>query len=181
LKGSPFDLKLLLTTRLDMPQTTVFWRRAVWEQVGDFDEALHYVMDYDYWLRMVVAGFQPVYLPGARAAFRMHHASKTSNEQLAFWRDWQAILRKIYAMPDLPPAIARLKRDAFAYVNLYGVDLLWAMGKPNESRPLLREMIRYGTWRPRGLGIAMYVDTYLHLGLTRLARAIYSRLIETAR
>lgn len=180
LKGQPFNLRLLFTTRLDMPQPTVFWRRRVLEGVGFFDESLHYTMDYDYWLRMVVAGFQPMYVPGYRAAFRMHNASKTGTEKLGFWRDWEAIVRKIYAMPNLPPAIAHLRREAFAYVHFYGVDLLWAMGQYAESRPLLRDIILQGTWRPRLLGTAMYIDTLVPLGLTPLVRSIYSRAIGTA-
>lgn len=34
------------------PQPSTFWSRKAWERVGEFNEKYHYVMDYDYWLRM---------------------------------------------------------------------------------------------------------------------------------
>lgn len=35
-----------------MHQPSIWWRREVYEDVGDLDENLHLVMDYDYWLRI---------------------------------------------------------------------------------------------------------------------------------
>src|SRR5690606_18640069 len=35
-----------------LPQPSTFWSRRAYKRVGEFDESLHYVMDYDYWLRM---------------------------------------------------------------------------------------------------------------------------------
>jgi glycosyltransferase involved in cell wall biosynthesis len=35
-----------------MHQPSIFWRRRVYEQIGDLDERLHLTMDFDYWLRM---------------------------------------------------------------------------------------------------------------------------------
>jgi glycosyltransferase involved in cell wall biosynthesis len=177
LMGQPFNLVLLFTTRLDIPQPTVFWRRRVMERIGLFDESLHYTMDYDYWLRMAAAECKLVYVPGCRAAFRTHHESKTGTENLGFWQDWETIMRKIFARPDLPQQIQALKRDAFAYVNLYGATLLWSMGRQKDSRPLLRQMIRQGTWRPRVLGVVMWIDSYLHTPLTKLLRVAYSKTI----
>jgi glycosyltransferase involved in cell wall biosynthesis len=35
-----------------MPQPSIFWRREVFEKVGYLDENQHYIMDFDYWVRM---------------------------------------------------------------------------------------------------------------------------------
>lgn len=177
LPGLPFNLRHLLTTRLDMPQPGVFWRRRVTEKVGLFDETLHYTMDYDYWIRMVAAGFTPVYVPGYRAAFRMHDASKTGTNALPFWHDWQAVIDKLYRRSDLPPEIARMKRTSQAYVNLYGAELLWAMDQKAAARPLLRKMITGGPWRPRVIGAAMLFDSYLGTQLAQWLRRAYSRTL----
>ena len=34
------------------PQSSTFWRRAIWERVGPLDEAWNYSMDYELWRRM---------------------------------------------------------------------------------------------------------------------------------
>ena len=34
-----------------LPQPTVFWRRSLYERVGEFDSTLHFVGDCDYWIR----------------------------------------------------------------------------------------------------------------------------------
>lgn len=56
-------------------QPATFWRRALWAEVGGLNEALHYTMDYDYWLRLgrrSPLGFINRYL----ADFRVHPCSK---------------------------------------------------------------------------------------------------------
>jgi len=35
-------------------QTSVFWKKALWDEVGGLNESFHYVMDYELWLRMVL-------------------------------------------------------------------------------------------------------------------------------
>jgi glycosyltransferase involved in cell wall biosynthesis len=35
-----------------MHQPSIFWRREVFEKVGYLDESQHYIMDFDYWVRM---------------------------------------------------------------------------------------------------------------------------------
>lgn len=41
-----------LKVGLPISQPSVFWRRKLWDEVGEFDESLHYGMDYDYWIRI---------------------------------------------------------------------------------------------------------------------------------
>jgi hypothetical protein len=35
-----------------MHQPSIFWRREVFEKVGFLDERQHYIMDFDYWVRI---------------------------------------------------------------------------------------------------------------------------------
>ncbi|MBD5604733.1 MAG: glycosyltransferase [Candidatus Eremiobacteraeota bacterium] len=61
-----------------VPQPATFWRSSAMERVGLIDEALHYSMDYDLWLRLArlgAAGYIDAYL----ASFRIHDASKSLN------------------------------------------------------------------------------------------------------
>lgn len=61
-----------------IPQETMFWRRRVWERVGQFDESFDYALDWDFILRAQHAGFSFLRVPRFLAAFRVHDEQKTS-------------------------------------------------------------------------------------------------------
>jgi glycosyltransferase involved in cell wall biosynthesis len=67
-------------------QPEVFWTKKVFEEVGFFNADLHYVMDVDYWIRALKAGFTIETIKEPLAAFRFHgnqksgHAIKSGNE-----------------------------------------------------------------------------------------------------
>jgi GT2 family glycosyltransferase len=67
---------LLVTNYISQPAT--FWRRSALERAGWLDESLHYVMDYDYWLRLWSLK-PPRLLTRELAAFRVHAQSKTTS------------------------------------------------------------------------------------------------------
>lgn len=41
-----------------IPQPSIFWKRTVFSKIGLLNIDLHYGMDYDYWWRMLQAGFK---------------------------------------------------------------------------------------------------------------------------
>ena len=57
-------------------QETTFWRRSVWETVGELDETYQYALDYDFWQRMLTAQYQFHLLPRFIGLFRGHPESK---------------------------------------------------------------------------------------------------------
>jgi len=60
-------------------QPAAFFRRRVWDEVGEFDETLHHTMDYDYWFR-IVERFGPelgLFLDLELAGARLHEEAKT--------------------------------------------------------------------------------------------------------
>ena len=67
---------LLMTNYISQPAT--FWRRSLLERCGPFDETLHFVMDYEYWLRLWKIT-PPLILHKNLAAFRIQSASKTTS------------------------------------------------------------------------------------------------------
>lgn len=65
---------------LDMiPQETCFWRRSLFEKMGNIDPGYHFAMDYDLFVRyMSVGEFRRV--DRFLAAFRVHQNAKTSTQ-----------------------------------------------------------------------------------------------------
>jgi glycosyltransferase involved in cell wall biosynthesis len=67
---------LLITDYISQPST--FWRANVMSELGYLDESLHYVMDYEYWLRLY-SKYPPMFIPEYLAAFKIHRQSKTTS------------------------------------------------------------------------------------------------------
>jgi glycosyltransferase involved in cell wall biosynthesis len=75
IRGLP--TKYHLMRRSILPQETVYWRRDVWEAIGELNEAMRFCMDYEYWLRMVDAGYTIELLPHYIGGFRQHPDAKS--------------------------------------------------------------------------------------------------------
>lgn len=58
-------------------QPATFWRREVYEKIGELNEALHFVLDWEYWLRCR-EHFQLDFLDRILAHNRIHETTKTS-------------------------------------------------------------------------------------------------------
>jgi glycosyltransferase involved in cell wall biosynthesis len=59
-----------------IPQPSVFIKLAAIREVGLFTEQLHYVMDYEYWLRLFKTVGDPIITNTTLSAFRIHGQSK---------------------------------------------------------------------------------------------------------
>ena len=60
---------------------STFWKRSVYEKIGQIDESMHYAMDTEYWARMTMAGIKQTRLNYLCWAFRNHEDSKTEGAQ----------------------------------------------------------------------------------------------------
>ncbi len=60
-------------------QPATFFRREVWQEVGEFETGLHYALDYDYWFRLRTrfGAARVLYLNQPLAAARVHPAAKS--------------------------------------------------------------------------------------------------------
>ena len=56
-----------------------FWRRSVSERLGLLDQTFVFDMDYEYFSRILYAGYRAVHVSEFLGAFRHHSAAKTSN------------------------------------------------------------------------------------------------------
>lgn len=65
----------VLSLNNPIAQPSTFWRRSVHKKVGYFDEKYHYVMDYDFWLRLLRLQL-PSVSSEVLSFFRVHGSSK---------------------------------------------------------------------------------------------------------
>jgi glycosyltransferase involved in cell wall biosynthesis len=82
---------LLVTNPISQPAT--FWRRQVMDELGVFDKNEHFVMDYDYWLR-IGKKYPPTILDDCLASFRVYTTSKTSSSYLRSFREELAVAKR---------------------------------------------------------------------------------------
>lgn len=94
-KGRDFDLYALLLGDY-IPQPTVFLRRSVFQNVGLINEDLHYVMDWEYWLR-IGARQRMAYLPQTTlAAFRLCPGTKSADKAPLFDLEYISVLDRLF-------------------------------------------------------------------------------------
>jgi glycosyltransferase involved in cell wall biosynthesis len=88
----PFDRRLFLTSNFIL-QPAVFWRRRLWEQVGELDPARNWTMDWE-WLIRATAVVQPHYLPTELACWRVRPDIKTVSGGLRRRAEIAAVSRR---------------------------------------------------------------------------------------
>lgn len=71
----PFDYERLAVFNF-ISQPSTFFKKESWEKTGGLDRDLHYVMDYDLWVRMA-RGCNFIYIDEFLSTFRLHEESKT--------------------------------------------------------------------------------------------------------
>lgn len=91
-----------------LPQPSTFWSRRAYIKVGEFNTSYHYVMDYDYWLRLAKY-CRPHDLKKVLSGFRSQPDSKseTSRDKLMAEgvialrangaKSWEVVLHKIHS------------------------------------------------------------------------------------
>ncbi|HSD22926.1 MAG TPA: glycosyltransferase family 2 protein [Solirubrobacterales bacterium] len=67
-----------------LPQSSVFWRREVFERNGLFSTDLHYVFDGEFMCRLALAGEKLVLVPGEALSVRGVHEEQKSSEPPKF-------------------------------------------------------------------------------------------------
>lgn len=62
-------------------QPEVFWTKRICDKVGPFREDLYWVMDYEYWLRILEAGGRVGFIDAEIAAFRLQPNQKSTQPE----------------------------------------------------------------------------------------------------
>lgn len=85
---------VLLFAGIAVSQPSVFFRRGLFLDVGGVDEALHWTMDYDLWIRMFERARRSVYLPEVLSHTTSHPDAKTVRGMLRQIHEVGAVKRR---------------------------------------------------------------------------------------
>jgi len=150
--AGPFDLREIVGSAMNpIPQPTVFLRRGLVERVGGLDESLHYALDLDYWIRIGVAGGRMDYIPRRQATLRLHAAAKSLRGLEHFASEFLAIYVQLFARPDLPEGLRRLRRRALSRARERAAQCLFWAGRFPEARRQAWRAWCSSPWRPQCL------------------------------
>jgi len=94
-RGKQSDLAQLLMANF-IPQPSAFFHRRAWESVDGLDVELHFALDYELWIRMMLNGVRSHYIPLSLSQFRWHDASKSRNYLAQFGFEYLTILKRVF-------------------------------------------------------------------------------------
>lgn len=164
-RAREFDYREMVVNLICAPGPGAFFRRAAFQGVGGWDPALRQMPDYEYWLRLALAGaFERI--PRPLAAFRVHEGSAT----FAATPPEQAeepvrILRKYFGLAEVPAAIRRHEAQAISNALLVSAQLHLRAGRYRVASGYV--------WRSAG----MYPGNLLQPRVIRqLANGLFNRL-----
>lgn len=146
------------------------------DRIGLFDESLHYCMDYDYWIRMALAGYEIRYVPGFRGAFRLHATSKSVSQAFKFENEMRIVISRVFAEPALAPEVRAAHEEASLYLDWRMLKHHYVQGKRSEALPLTGRFIRGRRNGRRLLAAAIAVDCVLHTSFASALDKLVFRL-----
>lgn len=161
-------------------QPTVFIRRRVLDRVGYFDEALHYVMDIDYWYRAgLYAKF--TYLAVELAAFRITSESKTGGSRVPFVKEREKVLERFFA-EYADDTLKKWRKRIFAWHYYHAGEQLYLSKELDAARKEFAKCIRQKPLSLKTcLSLLAIFDIYLHTGFFPKAAALIQPILKMHR
>jgi glycosyltransferase involved in cell wall biosynthesis len=167
-KAEPFSLERLLVNNI-VKQPTVFMRRRVIGHLGGLDERLHYVMDWELWLRAGLAGLMFHYLPNQTLAnFRLCPGTKSFEQSPQFNAEWVMVLEQAAKTPGFARIPLATQQEALrkSRAGYHLANMIQAVRR-GERRMMLHHLIwaarcdwrlifNRGVWLYLGQGISGY-------------------------
>lgn len=101
----PKDAAQCLFGNYSASQPGHFWKRALVDRHGPFDEALHYCFDHEFYVRLLLGGERCARVARMLAGYRFHGSSKTVALGYKFNGEFEQIKQRY--LPSIPPARAR--------------------------------------------------------------------------
>ena len=124
-----------------LPQSSVFWRREVFESHGMFSRDLHYVFDGEFMCRLALAGEKLVLIPGEALSVRGVHEQQKSHEPLKFRREINTFPTRLrhsltrWERLKLRPVVALHRMQVYSYRDQLGGRWLGTVAARLRVRP----------------------------------------------
>lgn len=124
-----FDYREMVVNLICAPGPGAFFRRAAFQRAGGWNPALRQMPDYEYWLRLGLAGpFKRI--PRLLASFRVHEGSATFSATPPEQAEEPArILRDYFSLAEIPAAIRQLEARAISNALLVAAQLHLRAGR----------------------------------------------------
>jgi glycosyltransferase involved in cell wall biosynthesis len=113
IKGELADLERLMTRNV-VSQPSAFFTRKALEKAGGINKNLHFIMDYELWLRMMLKGVRSCYIPQLFSRFRWYRISKSGSYSTGFGYEYLSFLERL-ADDYSDVQLDRVKLKAFYY------------------------------------------------------------------
>jgi glycosyltransferase involved in cell wall biosynthesis len=166
LRNRRFNLKYQMTGRNLILQPASFFKHKILEKVGGLDVNLHYVMDYDLWVRMLLAGCNVKYIPFVLSNYRVHDTAKSIASQLQMRLEIKKVLDYVYQSDTISFDIRRWKRDAYSNFHRFVGEAYLMVEQMTLARREFWQVILLKPFQPAMVLIFGYlVDTWLGTNL----------------
>lgn len=139
-----FDLRTCIARhRYPIPQPAAFFRRETIRQVGLLDQRLHYCLDWDYWIRIALAGLKITRISHTLAQCRLHQDSKTVGDLIRPHEEMVAWVDRFFSQ-SLPQQLAAVERQSRSRALLsLGRQHFYADRYGTARRAVLRGILQY--------------------------------------
>jgi glycosyltransferase involved in cell wall biosynthesis len=97
-------------------QPSVFFHRAMLDEIGLLDTKLKFSMDYEFWLRAMMHGYRFHYIPQLFSHYRYHPTSLTNQGYDTFLDEWSQVSQRV--LKSLPPAKQRIAELWWLYMRV---------------------------------------------------------------
>ena len=95
-KTIPFDNNILIYDANFICQPASFYRKRLFDTIGLFDESLHFLMDYEFFLRAAKRQCVIQLYPDYLSAIRFHDDCKTLSDGVHPWEDEKIKIKQSY-------------------------------------------------------------------------------------
>jgi glycosyltransferase involved in cell wall biosynthesis len=114
IKTIPFDRNILIYDANYICQPASFYRASLLKKIGGFDDSLHFLMDYEFFLRAAKRGVRFHMIGEPLAAIRFHGNCKTLSDGVHPWADERRRIIAEYARPKAQhPSALKLLRGLY--------------------------------------------------------------------